>query len=66
MYVGILPAKIGGSRWAETEKFDQARCEHRKTVLEINRRDSIRTICLPRVKASKGTRNTITKDFNIR
>ena len=48
------------------EKFDQAWCEHGNIVFENNRRNSIRTIRLPRVKASEGTKNIITKDSNIR
>ena len=41
-------------------------CEQGSKVFENNRRDSIRTTRLPRVKAIKGMRNIITKDLNIR
>ena len=48
------------------EKFDQAECEHKSTVAENNRRDSIRAKSLPRAKIREGIENVIMKNLNIR
>ena len=45
-------------------KEGTARCKHRSTVLENNRRDTIRSISLPRVEAREGMENITMKDFN--
>ena len=66
MNVSKLPArKIGRSRETQMKEFDQARNELGSTVFE-NRRDSIRTISLPRIKAREGMENVIIKNFNFR
>ena len=36
------------------------------TVFENNRRDSIRTVSLPRINAREGLKNVIIKNFNFR
>ena len=46
--------------------FDQAGSELGSTVFENNRRDSIRTISLPRIKAREGMENVIMKNFNFK
>ena len=57
--VSKLPARrIGRSR--ETQS------EFGSTVFENNRRDSIRTVSLPRIKAREGLENVIIKNFNFR
>ena len=52
--VSKLPARrIGRSRDTETKEFYQAVSEFGSIVFENNRRDSIRTVSLPRIKARK-------------
>ena len=46
--------KIGRSRETQTKKFDQAVSELGNTVFENNRRDSIQTVSLPRIKVREG------------
>ena len=65
--VSKLPARrICRSRETQTKEFDQAVSELGSTVFENNRRDSIRTVSLPRIKARKGMKNIIMKNFNFR
>ena len=40
--------------------------EFGSTVFEYNRRDSIRTVILPRIKAREGQENVIIKNLNFR
>ena len=40
--------------------------EFESTVFENNRRDSIQTVSLPRIKAREGMENVIMKNFNFR
>ena len=62
--VSKLPARrIGRSRERQTKEFDQAGSELGSTVFK-NRKDSIRTVSLPRIKARKGMENIIMKNFN--
>ena len=62
-----LPARmIGRSRETQTKIFDQAASELGSTIFENNRRDSIRTVSFPRIKASEGMENVIMKNFNFR
>ena len=62
-----LPARmIGRSRETQTKEFDQAVSEFGSTIFENNRRDSIRTVSLPRIKAREGMENFIIKNFNFR
>ena len=50
--VSKLPARrLGRSRKTHTKEFDQAGSEFGSTVFENNRRDSVRTVSLPRIKA---------------
>ena len=61
-----LPARrIGRSREPQTEEFDQAVSELGSTIFE-NNRDSIRTVSLPRIKASEGMENVRMKIFYFR
>ena len=65
--VSKLPARrIGRSRETQTKEFDQAVSEFGSTVFENNRRDSIRTVNLPRNKAREGMENVIIKNSNFR
>ena len=62
-----LPARrIGRSSETQTKEFDQVGKELGSTVFENNRRDSIRTVNLPRIKAIKGMENVILKNLNFR
>ena len=46
-----LPARrIGRSREIQTKEFDQALSEFGSTFFENNKRDSIQTVSLPRIK----------------
>ena len=55
MNVARLPARrIGRNRETQTKEFDQAVSEFRSTVFENKKRDSIRTITLPKIKAREG------------
>ena len=66
MNVTKLPARrIGRSRKTQTKEFDQAESEFGNTDFE-NRRDSIRTVSLPRIKAREGLENVIMKYFDFR
>ena len=42
--------RIGRSRETQTIEFEQAGSEFGSTVFENNRRDSIRTVSLPRIE----------------
>ena len=62
-----LPARrIGKSRETQTKEFDQAMSKFGCTVFENSRRDSIRTVSLPRIKVREGLENIIIKSFNFR
>ena len=47
-------------RATQTKEFDQAGSVFGDTVFENNRRNSIRTVSLPRIKAREGMENVIT------
>ena len=47
------------------KEFDQAVSEFGSTVFENNRKDSIRTVRLPRIKAREGMENIIMKNFHF-
>ena len=65
--VSKLPARrIGRSRDTQTKEFDKAMSEFGSTVFENNRKDSIRTVSLPRIKAKEGLENVIIKNFSYR
>ena len=67
LYVSKLPTRrIGRSREAQTKEFDQAWSEFGSTVFENNRKDSIRTVSLPRIKTREGLRNVMIKNLNFR
>ena len=53
--------RIGRSREPQTKKFDQAVSEFGSKVFENNRRDSICTIYLPRIKVRQGLENVVIK-----
>ena len=62
MNVSKLPARrICRSRETQTKEFDQAVSEFRN-----NRRDSIQTVSLPKIKAKEGLENVIIKNLNFR
>ena len=58
----LLARRIGRSRETQTKEFDQAVSEFGSTVSENNRRDSIRTVSLLRIKAREGLENVIIKN----
>ena len=58
--------RIGRSREKQTKKFDHAGSKLRSTVIENNKRDSIRTVSFPRINARKGLENVIMKNFYFR
>ena len=61
-----LPARrIGRSRETQTKEFDQAGSDLGSTVFENNRKDSIQTVSLPRIKARESLENAIIKNFNF-
>ena len=61
MNVSNLPARrIGRSRETQTGG------EFGSTVLDNNRNDFIKTVCLPRIKSRQGMENVIMKNFNFR
>ena len=65
--VSKLPARrIGRSRETQTKEFDQVVSEFGGTVFENNRRNSIRTVNLPRINARERLENVIIKNFNFR
>ena len=67
MNVSKPPARrIGRSREIQMKEFDQAVSEFGSTNFENNRRDSIRTVSLPRIKAREGMENVIIKNFNFK
>ena len=67
MNVSKLPAKrIGISRETQTKEFDQVVSEFGSTVFENNRRDSIWTVSLPKIKAREGMENVIMENLNFR
>ena len=49
----------------QTKEFDQTVSEFGSTVFENNRKDSIRTISLPRKKAREGLENVIIKNLSF-
>ena len=61
----LLARRIGRSRETQTKEFDQAVIELGSTVFE-NRRDSIRTVCLPRIKAREDIENRLIKNSIFR
>ena len=62
--VSKLPAnRIGRSRKTQTKEFDQAVSELGSTVFKNSRRDSIRTVSIPRIKAREGMEIVIMKNF---
>ena len=62
-----LPGRrISRSIETQTKEFDQAMSEFGSTVFENNRKDSIRTVSLPRIKAIEGLENVMIKNFNFR
>ena len=64
--VSKVPVRmIGRGRETQTKKFDQAVSELGSTVFENNRKDSIQTISLPRIKAREGLVNVIIMNFNL-
>ena len=65
--VSKLPArKISRSRETQTKEFDQAVSEFGSIVFENNRRDSIRTVSLPRIKTREDLLNVMINNFNFR
>ena len=65
--VNKLPARrIGRSRETQMKEFDKAGSELGSIVFENNRRDSIWTISLLRIKAREGMENVIMKNSNFR
>ena len=67
MNVGKLPARrIGRRKGTQTKEFDQAVSNFGSTDFENNRKDSIRTTSLPRIKAKEGLENIIIKNFSLR
>ena len=58
--------RIGKSRETQTKEFDQVVSEYGSTVFENNRRDSIRTVSLSRMKTRDGLENVMKKNFNFR
>ena len=65
--VSKLPARRKGRRReTQTKEFDQAVSEFKSTAFENNRRDSIQTVSLPRIKAREGLENVVIKNFNFR
>ena len=62
----LLARRIGRSREKQTIEFDQAGSVLGSTVFENNRRDSIWTINLPRIKARESMKNVIMKNENFR
>ena len=61
--VSKLPAKrIGRSNETQTKEFHQAVSDFLSTVLQNNRRDSIRTVSLPRMKVREPGKRHI-KEF---
>ena len=48
------------------KEFDQAGSEFGSTVFENKRRDSIRTVSFPRIKARKSMENVLMKNFYFR
>ena len=65
--VSKLPARrIGRSRERQSKEFDLAVSEFGSRVFENNRRDSIQTVSLPRIKAREGLENVIIKNINFR
>ena len=50
--------RISRNRETQRKEFDQALSEFGSTVLENNRRDFIRTVSLPRIKAREGLKTS--------
>ena len=62
-----LPArKIDRSRETQTKEFDQTMSELGSAAFENKRRDSIRTVSLPRIETRECMENVIMKNFNFR
>ena len=62
----VTARRIGRSRETQTKEFDQEGSKLRSTVFENSRRDSIRTVSLPRIKIREGLENVIMKNLNFR
>ena len=62
----LAAQRIGRSRETQTREFDQAVSEFGSRVFENNRRDSILTLSLPRIKARESLENVMIKNFNFR
>ena len=62
-----LPARrIGRSSETQTKELDQAVSEFVSTVFENNRRDSIRTASVPKIKTRDCLENVMIKNLNFR
>ena len=67
MNVSKVPARrINRSRETQTKEFHQAVNVFGSTVFEKNKRDSIRTVNLPRIKIREGLENIMKKNFNFK
>ena len=62
----LLARRIGRNREAQTKEFDLAVSEFGSTVFENNRRVSILTVSLPRIKIREGLENVMIKNSNFR
>ena len=66
MNVSKLPIRrIGRNRETWTKEFDQLVSELGGTVFENNRRYSIRTVSILRIKTREGMENVIMKNINF-
>ena len=67
MNMSKLPGRrISRTKETQMKEFDQAGSKFENTVFENKNRDSIPTVWLPKIKASKGMENVIMKNFNFR
>lgn len=65
--MSILPASRKSTcRLTEMKKFDQSKFKRRSAVFENKRMDTIRTVCLLRLKARETVESIITRNLNIR
>ena len=62
----LSAGRIDRSRETQTKEFDQAVIEFGSRVFKNNKRDSIRTVSLSRIKAREGMENVIMKNFKFR
>ena len=58
--------RIGRSRETKTKEVDQAMSDLGSTVFENNKREFIRTVILPKIKARESLENVMIKNFNFR